>query len=434
MASLRVQILSRKLVKPSNPTPDHLRNFKLSLFDQLAPPTYINIILYYLADDEQNKAKSAERCTKLEKSLSKTLTQFYPLAGRLIKDDHVVDCNDEGVEYLEAKVYKKLAGFLQGGPKIELLNQFVPQEAAYLASVPLLAIQINVFDCGGLVLGLRVSHKIADTSTIVTFINGWARTCHSEVSKIFLPPSFGSLASLFPLRCLSSFKPPPVPLNNTGAKIVTKMFLFDAMTLSRLKARASASNSNDHPTRVVVVMVLIWRALIGTARAKHGQLRDSILAPAMNLRGKIAKPIPEDSFGNFWMPFTVRFIASKSQPELQDLVALLGNKTKDVASASAKASTEDIGLTMVNAYGEVVEEMEKKGVDVHICTSWCKFPMYEADFGWGKPFWVSSVSRAYEMVTLVDSGSGDGIEAWVCLYEDNMLVFEQDADILAFAS
>ncbi|KAK3034801.1 hypothetical protein RJ639_033706 [Escallonia herrerae] len=142
------------------------------------------------------------------------------------------------------------------------------------------------------------------------------------------------------------------------------------------------------------------------ARAKHGHLRrDSILAPAMNLRGKVAPSIPENSFGNFWTPFTVRFIASKSQPELQDLVVLLGNKTKDVAAASAKASSEDIGLTMGNAYREVVEEMEKNGVDVHICTSWCKFPMYEADFRWGKPFWVSSASRAYEMVTLVDSGS-----------------------------
>ena len=39
-----------------------------------------------------------------------------------MKDKQLVDCNDEGVEYLEAQVSGKLAQILQGELKPELLN------------------------------------------------------------------------------------------------------------------------------------------------------------------------------------------------------------------------------------------------------------------------------------------------------------------------
>lgn len=45
-----------------------------------------------------------KRLEKLEKSLSETLAQFYPFAGRFVRDDFSVECNDEGVDYLEARV------------------------------------------------------------------------------------------------------------------------------------------------------------------------------------------------------------------------------------------------------------------------------------------------------------------------------------------
>ena len=74
---MTVQIVSRKLVKPSTPTPPHLRSFKTSSIDQLAPQAYVPIILYYHAsngDEIDGKRK------RLEKSLSEILTLYYPLA------------------------------------------------------------------------------------------------------------------------------------------------------------------------------------------------------------------------------------------------------------------------------------------------------------------------------------------------------------------
>lgn len=136
MDNFIVQILSRKLIKPSNPTPQLIRNFKLSIFDQLAEAEYISIVLYYAAgNDEHNMVTTtAERRAQLEKSLSKALTQFYPLAGTLVQDDNLIDCSDQGVEYLETQVKGNLAEFLGKGLKVELLKLFVPWDI-YLCSL-----------------------------------------------------------------------------------------------------------------------------------------------------------------------------------------------------------------------------------------------------------------------------------------------------------
>ncbi|KAE8123967.1 hypothetical protein FH972_018880 [Carpinus fangiana] len=48
MEMMKVEIISKEIIKPSSPTlPHDLRNLKGSFLDQLAPTTYIPIILFY---------------------------------------------------------------------------------------------------------------------------------------------------------------------------------------------------------------------------------------------------------------------------------------------------------------------------------------------------------------------------------------------------
>ncbi|KAJ6410652.1 hypothetical protein OIU84_007409 [Salix udensis] len=112
------------------------------------------------------------------------------------------------------------------------------------------------------------------------------------------------------------------------------------------------------------------------ARAKHGRSRPSLLSHTFNMRGKIAMPVPDNSCGNF-----------------------------------------------INvALSHYTEDLQRNKEDV-----------YEADFGWGKPGWVSGLYvPGVEMVLLVDTKDGDGIEAWVSLEEDTVLLFQENPDIKAF--
>ena len=65
-------------------------------------------------------------------------------------------------------------------------------------------------------------------------------------------------------------------------------------------------------------------------------------------------------------------------------------------------------------------------------TSLCRFPMYDADFGWGKPTWVGSPALTFEnVVVFCDTKTGGGIEAYVSLKMEDMAKFEADEELLA---
>ncbi|KAL6980051.1 hypothetical protein U1Q18_021702 [Sarracenia purpurea var. burkii] len=204
---MKVHILSRELIKPSSPSPNHPPTYKLSFFDQLAPPVHTPLLFFYTASADFSKepAGSHERLERLKKSLSETLTLFYPQAGRFVKDDLLVDCNDQGAEFLEARVNVGLMDFLSEAPNnLELLNRFVPWDfgAATSAATPMVVIQVTAFECGGLAVGVQTSHIIADAFTNSAFIHAWATASRSGIAAVNRP--WFELPSLFPSRDLSA--------------------------------------------------------------------------------------------------------------------------------------------------------------------------------------------------------------------------------------
>lgn len=63
--------------------------------------------------------------------------------------------------------------------EIELLNQLV-----HLLSdsddTPLVTVQFNMFECGGLAIGVGVPHRILDAFSAFAFINAFAGACRSN--------------------------------------------------------------------------------------------------------------------------------------------------------------------------------------------------------------------------------------------------------------
>ncbi|XP_060178079.1 acetyl-CoA-benzylalcohol acetyltransferase-like [Lycium barbarum] len=431
---MEVQVLARKLIKPSKPTPLHLQNLKLSLFDQLAPPLYVSIVFYYSSNAEENAAsKRNEKFILLEESLSKTLNHYYPMVGRFSNNDLLINCNDQGVEFIEAQVEKDLGEFLHHGPEIELLNKFMAWDvppSTLLATSPMLAIQVTMFSCGGLVMGIQCSHLVADAFTLEKFINKWACISKSGVEEMSCSSSFGDLASLFPTRVLSKQLPPRSKLS----KIITRRFVFDAQAIETLKKRIFLKDATIEPTRVVTVISLLWKALTGAYIAKNGYLKNFSLCPTINLRERTVLPITQQSLGNFWMSGIALFQADKNGTELHDYVKLMTNAIRDTTMNVGKASIDEISDLFIKNYKEIVGKLVSSEKNACPFTSWCKFSWYEADFGWGKPIWLSGISRAFEVISLIDTKNGDGIEAWVSLKEEIMVEFEQDPDILSLAS
>ncbi|PHU15513.1 hypothetical protein BC332_16718 [Capsicum chinense] len=229
----------------------------------------------------------------LKKSLAECLSEYYPLAGTFRDDYSVVVCNDEGAEFIEARVNFAISQII-GTSDMKLLNQLLPfepignwgkLEGKTDEKEVLIAAQANLFRCGGLAIGVCISHKIADGTSVVAFLNSWASkslntTC--ENANIVPPPILDS-AKDFPPREAPRY---PHDTGITNKTIVTKRFIFDSSSILVLQKQASNAiiGSSDEnvklPTRVEAISALIWRRILALYRSKpkHAKICVSIHA------------------------------------------------------------------------------------------------------------------------------------------------------------
>ncbi|KAL5546711.1 hypothetical protein UlMin_006398 [Ulmus minor] len=173
----KVEVRSLRIIKPSSPTSHNNRNLKLSLIDQVMS-SYGSMVLFYPSTssntntDDSSSFEVYAKSKRLEESLSKTLVHFYPLAGRLYHNISI-DCNDKGSVFLGGQINCKLLDFLEQ-PDLNLIHRFIPKpNKQATASNPILLVQLTGFSCGGIALGVSISHKIADGKSFSSFIQSW---------------------------------------------------------------------------------------------------------------------------------------------------------------------------------------------------------------------------------------------------------------------
>ncbi|XP_059445099.1 BAHD acyltransferase At5g47980-like [Corylus avellana] len=426
---IKVEIIKRETIKPSTPTSHHLRCFDLCLIDQLQPEYYTSLVLFYSNSSTDSPLPHAERSQRLKASLSETLTLFYPLAGK-IKDDVSIDCNDDGADFFEARVYCRLSDILEQ-PEQKMVRRFLPTEIQSLQRTGnLVVVQATLFECGGMALGVGISHRLADASTTSMFIHGWA--CAALGSGEAVPPEFGAASRLPPRR---EFTPKSPATHLVVEKSATRRYVFDASKIAALRAKG-ASASVEKPTRVEAVSALIWRCATSVSKLKYGSPRPSKLIQMINIRKRLLPPSPENCFGNLVWCFEAQTGGGCRDIELHSLVGKLRKGIQGFTeNYAAKFQGDEAFSVVFKSYKEIDSLFTTEIMRFFCCSSWCKFPVYETDFGWGKPRWVTIANmESKNVMVLMDTRDGSGIEAWVCLSEEDMGLFECDNELLQFAS
>lgn len=444
MDVFEVEIVSTENIKPSSPTPSHLKIFKLSLLDQITPSAYIPVTFFYphiMSDDTNLNVNQILH--KLKVSLSDALSIFYPLAGR-IKDHLSVDCNDEGVLFLQAKVNYQLSEFLNP-PDTSLLARLLPVVEISMErqnEAVQVAIQVNVFTCGGISIGILFLHRIMDAATLQAFLSCWAAIATRSSKDRETYPDVNA-ASLFPPRRDSQTQDDQVTflfkqkwfLKKEGG--VWKRFVFDAAAISALKAKV-ASEAVPNPSRFQVVASFIWKSAISASKALGSQKPSLILFP-VNMRPKMVPPMSQNSIGNIVWHTTAHHW--EESVELRSTVDLLRGAIQKINGDHIQSLQGDQRFVVVTGTLDNLRNMyldEKP--ELYICGTWCGLGFYDVDFGWGKPIWVISpvqdkLGIMYpNAMALMDSKSGDGIEAMMFLPETHMAKLLCDAEFLSFVS
>jgi len=101
--------------------------------------------------------------------------------------------------------------------------------------------------------------------------------------------------------------------------------------------------------------------------------------------------------------------------------------------SKAEKLKEDGGFGVVMESLKERGEVMKKNSVVYKCSSWCRFPLGEVDFGWGEAVWACSVNKMVSnTIALMDTRDG-GVEAFVTLDHHHMLLFQQHHHLLHYA-
>ncbi|XP_038687568.1 stemmadenine O-acetyltransferase-like [Tripterygium wilfordii] len=437
---MEIEIISRENIKPSSPTPTHLRTHVISLLDQFSPPIYNSNLFFYSANEAASISIS-QRSQVLKQSLSRTLTLYYPFAGRNI-DNFSIDCNDEGISYTVAKVSCKLSDYLKK-PDFSKFPKFVPEEIVICEMTPgchLVKIQETMFACGGFAIGIGATHNIIDVTSLTAFLNAWGSMTREGTT---LSPDFSS-SYIFPRN--NAF-----PQDLTGSALtnrfyqekgifVGRRFVFEGPMISNLKSKASRLGVQK-PTRAEVVVALLFKCIMSTSKAKFGAKKKSaLLSTSVNLRRRAEPKFPETSVGNIVLLAAIK--ANSEETDERSFVSWMRETLSPMNCDFVKSLQGVQGLQSLCEYLRRLSESYSKGItdgdEIIMFNSWCNSGTYSIDFGWGKPLWfpafVCALGIFGSVIQLVDTRSGNGIEAWVSLDEEIMGVVEHDNELLSVAS
>ncbi|KAH0972866.1 hypothetical protein GBA52_025022 [Prunus armeniaca] len=203
--------------------------------------------------------------------------------------------------------------------------------------------------------------------------------------------------------------------------------------MASLKAKIEGIVQNFIPTNVQLVLAIILKCAIAASHnSKHGRITPTVLFQMVNLRRRMLPELTQNAMGNWFWPLPVLF--NEDETQLHELVSTMRKGLTDFVNEKANRFK---GVQGFLAVFECIRERDqllksKKGINLYRATSLCKLPLYEMDFGWGKPTWVTSKGGYKNVIVLLDTKFGDGIEAWVTLDEQEMAIFESDEELLAY--
>ncbi|XP_071691926.1 acyltransferase Pun1-like [Rutidosis leptorrhynchoides] len=450
-------IISREIIKPSSPTPSSRRVYNLSELDLLNTKAYIPLILFYPNDNRNCNLTSDEKGKLLKKSLSQSLTRYYPFAGKLPTNATYIDCNDEGVVFVEATNDSQLDTFQRMSGHDDTLDQLFADGVRWYntpSSTNVVAIQLNHFSCGGVALAISMSHLIADASSLGWFLSYWAcialygSTNHKHVLE--LEPYFTnspststnsvqSLASAPAPATASSGQGPISDTNQTN--FVAKKFVFPNSKLSDLKNKVAVAFStngstlpkNVYPTRIEVLTSLIYKTATAAATKTSGRFKPSYLLFMFNMRDKFVKKLPQTTIGNFVL---IVMIPSTHSSETTSLTTVVTQLKKEKLQLDGIGNVHLVVENVKSLRAKLGSpDLENFAKGSYWCSSLCGFPYNKLDFGWGKPMGITlalNTKNPKNGFVLMDTPFGDGIEAFVTLENECMDIFENDKELLSF--
>ncbi|TVU04137.1 hypothetical protein EJB05_50301, partial [Eragrostis curvula] len=417
-----VQVSETLVVVPNQATPR--KDMWLSCLDLLQVSSRYTPTVY-LYRSAAAAAGVLFDVARLKESMARALVPFYPLAGRLGVDGDgrfVIKCNAEGALLVVARSNHTMDDFTSDPrPSPELKALFVPHVDEQPASI-MLAVQVTFLKCGAVALGTMLHHVAGDAIAAFHFFQTWstfsreghggatvgaAAPCHDRTLLLARssPPSL--CPDAMSVLCLNRGLDQP----SGRPVIVTQAFTLSGDRVAALKR---ACGADVGISTFCAVSALVWQCVCVAGRLPPDA--DTRLTLPASIRRSIRPPLPDGFFGNaiIWLG---------ACGVVRDIVAEPLAATASRISSAVRRMDDKMVRTAIDYFELSVKDGRPAPsgscfpeTDLRV-VSWLGMPVYDADFGWGKPeLFFRAESERPGLVYLMNDG-GDGVRVVVCTEE-----------------
>ncbi|XP_010479240.1 PREDICTED: shikimate O-hydroxycinnamoyltransferase-like [Camelina sativa] len=426
---MKINILDSTIVRPAAETPT--TNLWNSHVDLIIAKYHTPSVYFYRPTGASNFFDPQV----LKDALSKALVPFYPMAGRLKKDNDgriEIDCNGAGVLFVVADTPSVIDDLGEFAPSLTL-RQLIPDVdySVGVHTLPLLVLQVTFFKCGGASLGVGMQHHVADGFSGLHFINTWSDMARGL--DLTIPPFIDRTV----LRARNppqpafhhvEYQPSPtmrIPSSTQGLDDTTvSIFKISRDMLVALKTKSKQDGNTVSYSSYEVLAGHVWRSVCKARGLPDDQ--ETKLYVAIDGRSRLRPQLPPGYFGNVIFSATPLTFAGDllSKPTWYAAVLI-----HDVI-----VRMDDKYLRSALDYLEMQPDLSAlvRCASTYKCpnlgiTSWVRLPMYDADFGWGRPIFVGPGAIAYEGLSfLLPSPTNDGsLSLAISLQSEHMKLFEK---------
>ncbi|XP_066387685.1 hydroxycinnamoyltransferase 4-like [Miscanthus floridulus] len=418
-----IQVVEQSFVAPSTPTP---RNglWVSSLDLAKARGGHTPLVYFFRRSNDDDDFLDLSR---LKESMAKALVAFYPLAGRAGVDGDgriQIDCNSEGALFVVARS-KLSIDDLMPFPELRGSMMFVPRVEP---SSVLLAVQVTFMKCGGVALGTAFHHLAVDASGDFHFMQTWSAfsrdgdgaavelPCHDRtLLRARSPPIVhpDALSVLYSPEMIKNTSEP----SGGAAAIAASIFVISNDQLASLKRVCGGASTFR------ALSALVWQCACAAWRLPPDA--EARISFSVNARRR-GSMIPVRYMGNgalmVYATGVARDIASGALEHVASRIRTTINRVDDELVRSAIDYHHELLESGFQPKRAFMGDAEMRVV------SWLGMPMYDADFGWGKPMRVSragSVHRGYMHLVRDGPDADSAIRVMACLEAAHMKEFER---------
>ncbi|KAI3705058.1 hypothetical protein L1987_75289 [Smallanthus sonchifolius] len=419
----------------------------------------------------------------LREGLSNVLTAFPPLAGRLVTDADgyvYITCNDAGAQFVHAN-----ASHITVNDVVSPIHvpDFVKSFFAFDGMVsydghfnPILAVQVTELD-DGVFIGFSVNHAVVDGTSLWNFINSFAEVCKG-VKLVTREPCFCRESVLISPAVLKVPAGGPKVTFDEHAPLAERVFRFSRESILKLKevtnnkkrlncygsgevnaVEVMGKQSND-PIKIsdekVTALIGNWiRNAVVTRTQPGGEISSFQSLSALLWRSVTrARKFENSKTTTFRMAVNCRH---RLEPKLETFY--FGNAIQsiptyatagDVLSHDIRWCAEQLNRNVLAHDDKMVRrfvynwEQDPRcfplgNFDGAMLTmgSSPRFPMFDNDFGWGKPVAVRS-GRANKFDGKISAfpgkEGGGSVDLEVVLSPETMAELELDPEFMQYVS